>query len=161
MCTEFYGANFGSAFTSRTFFFPIFVLLGVIFPSPHSPEEGAVRLAVDEINNNTLLLPNHTLQYDDIITALHNQHVHWDNTTQVPIELLTGGSEWISSSEYSESDLSRLLPNHRVQYVGNHTGMLAEFSSIQAGNTKCGGNPDAVYVKHSSLCHNSRLIRQI
>ena len=121
--------------TSRISFVPIFVLSGVIFPSPHSPEEGAVRLAVDEINNNTLLLSNHTVQYEDIITALPNQSVHWDNTTQVPIQLLTDNSEWISS-DYSEYDLSSLLPNHRVQYVGNHTGMLAEFSSIQAGNTK-------------------------
>ena len=94
-----------------------------------------MRLAVDEINNNTLLLSNHTVQYEDIITALPNQRVHWDNTTEVPIQLLTDSSEWISS-EYSEYDLSSLLPNHRVQYVGNHTGMLAEFSSIQAGNTK-------------------------
>ena len=109
-----------------------------------------MRLAVDEINNNTRLLPNHTVQYEDIITALPNHHVHWDNTTEVPIQLLTDGSEWISSSEYSEYDLSSLLPNPRVQYVGNYTGMLAEFSSIQAGNTEW-ENLDAMFVKYSSF----------
>ena len=118
-----------------------------------------MRLAVDEINNNTLLLPNHTVQYEDIISALPNQRVHWDNTTEVPIQPLTDSSKWISS-EYSEYDLSRLLPNHRVQYVGNHTGMLAEFSSIQAGNTEW-ENLDVLFVKHSSLFCNSRLIRWI
>ena len=117
--------------TSFSWFSP----LGVIFPSPHSPEEGAVRLAVDEINNNTLLLPNHTLQYEDIITESPNQHVHWENTTQVPFNRQTDNDESISS-EFSElEELSSLLPNHQVQYVGNNTGLLAEFSSIQAGET--------------------------
>ena len=113
-----------------------------------------MRLAVDEINNNTLLLPNHTVQYEDIITALPNQHIHWDNATQVPNHLLTDSSEWISS-DYSEYDLSSLLPNHRVQYMGNHTGMLAEFSSIQAGNKEWENLNEAF-----EFFHNSRLIKQ-
>ena len=94
-----------------------------------------MRLAVDEINNNTLLLPNHTLLYQDIITESTNQHVYWENTTQVPINRLTDNDESISS-EFSNLELSSLLPNHRVQYVGNYTGLLVEFSSIQAGKTK-------------------------
>ena len=92
----------------------IFAVLfpGVIFPSPFSAEEGAVRLAIDEINNNTRLLPNHMLQYDST-TGSANQGLEG----QVP------------------APDEALLPDHTLEYIGNHTSMLADFTAIQSGRS--------------------------
>ena len=104
---------------------------GVIFPSQYSPEEGAVRLAVDEINNSTLLLPNHVVQYDST-TVSPNQLVHNDNSTE---QSSTERQYYLSIETNEMGNNSPLLPEHQVQYIGNHTRLLAEFSSIQAGES--------------------------
>ncbi len=73
-----------------------------------------MRLAIDEINNNTRLLPDHVLGYEDV--------------SQGP-----GGRAPLPGQRATLGGELPLLPDHELEYVGNHTGTLAEFTSIQAG----------------------------
>ncbi len=42
----------------------------MLFPAERSPEEGAVRLAIHNINRDTRILPNHIIEYTGSNTGL-------------------------------------------------------------------------------------------